>query len=201
MNKGKLAIFFSIIFICIAVFALRYTNIFDNRQPKNIVIQSGDYVVGKNIREGTYDVIVLHGEVKFMQMKMREGDRWLAVQLRRGEHVYVEGKGKVRLKPSRFEKIERGRNDIYQINHSGFYLVGKQIPEGTYIITYTSHDIKGKPFVQLLSSNRDVIHTYDFQNSRDKYYKVVCEKGQILEVHKNLFAESKHVVVILKKNE
>ncbi|KFZ42356.1 hypothetical protein CS060_07440 [Anoxybacillus flavithermus] len=201
MNKGKLAIFLSIILLCIAVFTFQYTNIFGDKQLKQIVIQSGDYVVGRNMGEGIYDVIALNGQVKFMQMKMNEGDRWLAVRLRHGEHVYVEGDGKVRLQPSRFEKIEERGDGIYQIKHSGFYVVGRQIPEGEYIITYLTKNTEEKPFVQLLSSKRDVIHTYDFQNRKDKYYKVVCKKGQILEVYKNLFAESKHVLVILKKNE
>ncbi|ACJ35151.1 hypothetical protein [Anoxybacillus flavithermus] len=200
MNKGKLAIFLALFFMCIAAFVFQYTNIFDDNQPKQIVIQSGDYVVGRNMDEGMYDVIVLNGQVKFMQMKMNEGDRWLAVRLRHGEHVHVSGNGKIRLKPSPLEEIERGGDGIYRIKHSGFYFVGRQIPEGEYILTYVSKNAQEKPFVQLLSSNRDVIHTYDFQNSKDKYYKVVCKKGQILEVYKNLFAESKHVLVILKKN-
>lgn len=47
-----------------------------------------------------------------------------------------EGSGEVELTPAEFNPIKPSAN-IFTIQHSGSYEVGKQIPAGKYSLTYT----------------------------------------------------------------
>ncbi|AIM15974.1 MULTISPECIES: hypothetical protein [Neobacillus] len=201
MNKFKCTIFIFIVVICSLIIAYPYItdliNSYKNIDPEEMTIKSGEYIVGEDINQGIYDIEVISGKIKFMQRELSIKDKILGVKLNNGEHVEVEGKGRVKLSPANFEAIEMSKSGQYEINHSGFYKIGLQLPEREYILSYTGKTEKEKPFVQILSSNnRDVLNTYDFQDKES--YKVFLKKGDILEINKCLFFESDSIVINLK---
>ncbi|MED1440530.1 hypothetical protein P4U24_01590 [Aeribacillus composti] len=200
MNKFKFTIFIFIVVICSFIIAYPYITDFINRykevEPKEMTLKSGEYIVGEDMNQGIYDIEVINGKIKFMQKELSAKDKILGVELTNGEHIGLEGKGKVRLSPANFETIKISKAGQYEIHHSGFYKIGLQLPEGEYILSYAGKTEKEKPFVQILSSNREVLNTYDFEDKKN--YKIVPKKGDILEINKCLFFESDSIVINLK---
>lgn len=201
MSRIKTIIFILIIVICLSIIGYPYLDNLiskDKDMAKEIKLTKGEFVVGKDINQGLYDIEVVDGEVRFMQRELSKRDKVLGIKLNRGEQVLVEGEGKVNMSPASFNKIDL-KSDKYEINHSGFYKVGLQIPAGKFVLRYSGSVEKEKPFVQILSSNREIINTYDFTNKDS--YEITLKENDILEVNKFLFFESNSVIITLESND
>lgn len=198
MSRIKTIVFILIIVICLSIIGYPYLdNIIskDKDMAKEINLTKGEFVVGKDINQGLYDIEVVDGEVRFMQRELSDRDKILGIKLNTGEKVIIEGEGKVNMSPASFNKINL-KSDKYEINHSGFYKVGLQIPAGKFILSYSGNVEKENPFIQILSSKREIINTYDFTN--EKSYVITLKENEILEVNKFLFYESESLIITLE---
>ncbi|MFB1049997.1 hypothetical protein [Paraliobacillus sp. JSM ZJ581] len=198
MNRIKTIVFILIVVIFLSVIGYPYLNNFiskDSNMAKKINVTKGEYVVGKDINQGLYDIEVIGEEVRFMQRQLSDRSKILGIKLNTGEKVMIVGEGKVNMSPASFNKINL-KSDKYEINHSGFYNVGLQIPAGNFILSYSGNVEKEKPFVQVLSSKRNIIKTYDFTNK--KAYEITLKENEILEVNKFLFYESESLIITLE---
>nr|WP_309100365.1 hypothetical protein [Fredinandcohnia onubensis] len=199
MNKFKLTIFILIIAITILFLGYPYVkNMTDNNAPTTIELVKGNYKVGEDISPGNYDIDVIEGDLTFIQRQLSHNDKILGITLNRGENISLDGEGKVKLTPANFNKLEEIKTNEFHITHSGFYKVDEQLPEGEYLVTYTGlKEENEKPFIQVLSSKKDVLKSYQFEKSDS--HTIQVKKDQILEVNKFLFVEAKELTIILKK--
>lgn len=198
MSRIKTIVFILIIVICLSIIGYPYLdNIISKNKDmaKEINLTKGEFVVGKDINQGLYDIEVVDGEVRFMQRELSDRDKILGIKLNTGEKVMIEGEGKVNMSPASFNKIN-SKSNKYEINHSGFYKVGLQIPAGKFILSYSGDAEKENPFIQILSSKREIINTYDFTN--EKSYVITLKENEILEVNKFLFYESESLIITLE---
>ncbi|RLQ94887.1 hypothetical protein [Falsibacillus albus] len=211
MTKGKKAIFLIIaaaglVSIIMSVYPI-LMSFFNGGatfvdEASNITIGPDKYIIGKDIDPGVYDVDVLEGRLTFMQRQLSKQDKVLGLRLNKGEHVDVNGKGKIKLSPAGFKQVSMGEDGKYDFPHSGFYQVGKQIPEGEYVIFFTDtgqekNKDNEKPFVQVLSPKGKILQSYNLKGSGTT--TVALKKGQTLEIEKFLFHESTNMIVSLKK--
>lgn len=209
MSNFKKFVFMGLIVLFIGFLGSKYLiKIIKSNNPtflnsaKEVTLTNGDYMVGKDLNAGFYDIISLSDEVSLMPVKLSKGDKIVGHRLEKNEHALIEGDGKVKLIPAEYDPITLNKNKEYRINHSGKYIVGKQIPEGRYIISYQiigNEKIKNKPFVQILPGyGKNTLNSLTFE--KKKSYAIELEIGNILEVHKSLMEEYDSVVILLKPN-
>jgi len=92
----------------------------------------GEYVVGKDFKPGFYDIKANdENGVTFAGYKLRENEEVLALQFWDKNKISIAGQGKVQLIPAKFEKLNKQGND-YFLAKTGYYMVGEELPEGTY---------------------------------------------------------------------
>jgi hypothetical protein len=197
MTKEKRILFVALLFIlgCFLLYQLFFKqtllNFKDRNQEKNpaeeVTLSKGLYLVGDKIKPGFYDVFYESGKVSFNGIELSEGDVLLNEQIYSETEVEVEGKGKVRLEPSDFHALKPNDKGQIIINHSAEYVVGTDIPSGTYSFELKGTKQTNKPqvFVQILSSfnTKDSGRTYDFI-SFNKQQEVKLSKGEFMEVNK-----------------
>ncbi|MBN8194044.1 hypothetical protein JI667_17995 [Bacillus sp. NTK074B] len=168
-----------------------------NDKATEIELDRGVYTVGDEIEPGFYDIISQNDHIQFMQRELSKGDKVLGIKLHVDEKISVQGKGAVTLVPASFDKIESTKGNEYVITHSGFYDIGKQLPEGEYQLSYSSEtDYKEQPLVQILKPNGDILHSYYFDG--EEQYTIHLKEENTLEVNKFLFTEAQNVEVKLK---
>ncbi|WNB92536.1 hypothetical protein [Bacillus sp. NEB1478] len=205
MNNFKRVLFISLAVLFIVFIGTPYLlKIIKNQNPalmnsaEQITLKRGDYIVKKDIEPGFYDITALTDNVSFMPFKLSKGDQILGLQLDKNTHVIIEGKGKVKLSPAKFETLKKPENE-YVIDHSGNYLIGRQIPEGQYKISFnitSNKKIKEMPFIQLLPGyGKDPIKSLTFEKKSTQ--DIQLQTGNVLEVHKSMMEEYDHVVITL----
>lgn len=200
MKSFKITVFLIIVFVSVAVIGYPYVQSWmGNHMDKasEIALDRGVYTVGDEIKPGFYDIISQSDHIQFMQRELSKGDKVLGIKLHVDEKVSVQGEGVVQLVPASFDKIESTKGNEYVITHSGFYDIGKQLPEGEYQLSYSSEtDSKEQPLVQILAANRDVLHSYYFE--KEEQYTIYLKEENTLEVNKFLFTEARNVEIELK---
>ncbi|MFG6497021.1 hypothetical protein P8610_16795 [Fictibacillus sp. UD] len=209
MSNFKKFVFIGLIILFVGFLGSKYLiKIIKNNNPtflnsaKEVTLTNGDYMVGKDLNAGFYDVISLSDEVSFMPLKLSKGDKIVGQRLEKNEHALIEGSGKVRLLPAKYEPLTLNKNKEYRINHSGKYIVGKQIPVGRYNISYQikgNEKINNRPFVQVLPGyGKNTLNSLTFEKKLS--YDIELKTGNLLEVHKSLMEEYDSVVILLKPN-
>lgn len=206
MNNFKRTLFILIIVLFLGFIGTKFLlTILKNDNPslmnsaEEITLSKGDYLIGHDLEPGFYDVEALSDNVFFMPVKFSKGDQILGQRLEKNSHTFIEGKGKVRLSPAKYEVLTINENNEYVIKNSGNYMVGKQIPEGKYKISYYVKDgkkVNKNPFIQVLPGYGE--NTLDSTNFQEKdSYNVYLKIGYVLEIHKSLTEEYNGVVFIL----
>lgn len=162
------------------------------------VLQQGEYKVGEDVPEGSYDV-TFSGSSIFQGKEFGRQDEVKAIPFLEGELLYVEGEGKVHLTPARFEKLQLMNGQRYSITHSGFYQVGRQLGAGSYILHFNGDKEKdGAAFAQIFDAEKTVLETYSFQDKAE--HTVELEEGTFLQIEKNPLKENNGLEIILEKN-
>ncbi|MEW5552123.1 hypothetical protein ABGT22_19660 [Peribacillus frigoritolerans] len=211
MSKLKLVIFILLVVVFFVVIGPSFIlNKIKNINPTNpvtkivnptkeYILSSGDYIVGKDIETGLYDVESLSDNIHFNSFAISKGQKLINQDLTNNSHVSIKskGKGRIKLSPAKYEKLPKVGNN-YQIEHSGYYIIGKQIPSGKYIISYTikNSSLKNKkPFIQVFTEFRgNPLKTYQFSK---KEYNLSLEDGNVLQVKKTFDKEEDNIIVRL----
>ncbi|MBU8690440.1 hypothetical protein KM918_24370 [Priestia megaterium] len=207
MTKTKTTIFILIIVACIAIIGYPFVkNLIKNDDPlssntaEQVTLSKGDNIVGKDLQPGFYDVKASSTKLSFMGIELSENDTLLGQYFDNEEHVIIEGNGNVKLSPAKFNTLSSSKGGKYLIQHSGFYIVGKQIPQGDYKLSYFTKNKKTvdtKPFIQVLPKyGGNPLQTIQFEKKEN--YDITLKEGNILQVSKNLFEENNNIVVELK---
>ncbi|MFH0346686.1 hypothetical protein ACHADS_09005 [Bacillus vallismortis] len=203
MDKGKYAILLIIILLFIIIICVPYIKDFVKsadplkfNDAESITLNNGDYIVGKDINSGIYDIEVLTKEIEVFGKKLDEGDLLLGFRLSDNEKLIINGNGRVKFSKASFDKLKKIKKQ-YIINHSGQYIVGKQIPTGTYKVSY--RDPKGElnrnPFIQVSKTiGKDIITSFNINN---KNQMIKLENNNILLIAKTMDQEHNYVEIIL----
>lgn len=143
MTKTKFVIFIALTVITLLLFLVpKGIQYLKSQNPEllntaeSIKLQAGEYTVGKDIKVGIYDMQVTKGSLSYYSTRLSKGDEIIGINLLDANKLYFEGSGEVELTPAEFNPIKPSAN-IFTIQHSGSYEVGKQIPAGKYSLTYT----------------------------------------------------------------
>ncbi|EAD5841563.1 TPA_asm: hypothetical protein GZK45_07530 [Listeria innocua] len=206
MTKTKLGIFIALAVITLLLFLVpKGIKYLKNQNPEllntaeNVKFQAGEYTVGKDIKVGIYDMQVTKGSLSYYGTKLSKGDEIIGINLLDANKLYFEGNGEVELTPTEFNPIKPSAN-IFTIEHSGSYEVGKQIPAGKYSLTFTiDKSSKKKPFIQILPSYADDART-EIQFETKQEYDINLKTGEILTVSKTKSEELDNMTILLKKN-
>ncbi|MBC1998432.1 hypothetical protein IA759_06220 [Listeria marthii] len=205
MTKTKLGIFIALAVITLLLFLVpKGIKYLKNQNPEllntaeNVKLQSGEYTIGKDIKVGIYDMQVTKGSLSYYGTKLSKGDQIIGINLLDANKLYFEGSGEVELTPAEFLPIKSSAN-IFTIEHSGSYEVGKQIPVGKYSLTYIAdkNSIE-KPFIQILPSYADDARA-EIQFENKQAYTINLKAGEILTVRKTKSEELDAMTILLEK--
>ncbi|MEC0348012.1 hypothetical protein [Peribacillus frigoritolerans] len=204
MDKGKYIIFIIIILLFVFIIGVPYINdlikskdALKFNDAESITLNNGNYIVGKDINSGIYDIEVLTQEIEVFGKKLDEGDQLLGFKLSDDEKLIINGKGSVKFIKASFDKLKKN-NKQYIINHSGQYIVGKQIPTGQYKVSYS--DPKGEiskqqPFIQVSKKiGKEIITSFNINN---KSQMIKLENDNILFIANTMNQEHNYVEIIL----
>ncbi|WP_141603786.1 hypothetical protein [Terrilactibacillus laevilacticus] len=205
MNNFKKIVFIIIAGVFVFAFGGSYIiNTIKKSNPRvlnsaeSITLSSGTYTVGKDVKPGFYDIESLNGKIHFSAYVLNKGDKVLNNELYDQSKINVEGKGKVKLSPSKVNAIHLNKGK-YAIIHSGYYIVGKQIPKGSYTLSYSTKDkdnIDEKIFVQKLKELRgNPLNVYLFKHKNR--YKINLENGNVIQVIKTLKDDQMDIIINL----
>lgn len=206
MTKTKFVIFIALTVITLLLFLVpKGIQYLKSQNPEllntaeSIKLQAGEYTVGKDIKVGIYDMQVTKGSLSYYSTRLSKGDEIIGINLLDANKLYFEGSGEVELTPAEFNPIKPSAN-IFTIQHSGSYEVGKQIPAGKYSLTYTiDKSSKKKPSIQILPSYTDDARI-EIQFETKPAYNINLKTGEILTVSKTISEELDTMTVLLKKN-
>ncbi|PAF36242.1 hypothetical protein CHH58_13405 [Terribacillus saccharophilus] len=196
MNKGKLVLFSVLLLIIVSflIYQIFFSNQFlsvEDRSVKNnpaqkMSLTNGTYLVDEEIEPGFYDIYYESGSVTFRDIILSEGDIILNEPINSGTEIEIEGQGKVTLKPSSFDAIDKNENEL-EIGHSGSYLAGKEIPPGDYNIKLSgdSKNVNPQVFIKVSSSlsSDDNSQSLDITSFKDNK-NITISEGQFLEINK-----------------
>lgn len=206
MNSFKRSLFITLlVFFLIFMGYLLLVKKIKNDNPtfmnsaEEITLKQGEYIIGQDLKPGFYDIDSLSDNVSFMPVKLSKGDKIVGQKCEKGTHVYIKGKGTVKLSPAKYKSLAVDNRNEYTILHSGNYIIGKQIPAGKYKITYSNKnkEIIEKPFIQVLPGyGENPLKSIDFRKKDNDVINV--QIGDIFEVHKSLTEEYDDVFIKLK---
>ncbi|WP_271006343.1 hypothetical protein [Listeria seeligeri] len=205
MTKTKVGIFIALAVITLLFFLVpKGVKYIKNQDPEllnaaeSIKLQSGEYTVGEDIKVGIYDMQVTKGSLSYFDTKLSKGDKLVGMELLDDNKIYFEGSGEIELTPAEFTPI-KSSDDIYSVEHSGSYKVGKQIPAGEYSLTYTADKKRSeKPFIQISPSYADDARV-DIQFENKDTYDIDLKSGEILTVKKTKSEELDAMDILLEK--
>ncbi|MFL6978321.1 hypothetical protein R7M47_11860 [Bacillus inaquosorum] len=206
MNKFKTTVFIIIALVFVSYFGYSFvmsniekSNPMAVSKAKNYTLSEGEYKAGDDIKPGFYDIEALDDNMVYKSIKLTKNDKLVNQDIPDQSILIIEGKGNIKLSPAKSEKVAK-QNDTYNIVHSGFYVVGKQIPAGKYEVSYITENNKKtttKPFVQVLPEFRGTPKkSINLEN--DKSYSITLDKGNILEIKKTMFEEDNNIKIKLK---
>ncbi|CAM4290311.1 hypothetical protein C1909_09980 [Listeria ivanovii] len=205
MTKTKVGIFIALAVITLLFFLVpKGVKYIKNQDPEllnaaeSVKLQSGEYTVGKDIKVGIYDMQVTKGSLSYFGTKLSKGNKLVGMELLDDNKIYFEGSGEIELTPAEFTPIKPS-DDIYTIEHSGSYEIGKQIPVGEYSLTYIADkNSSEKPFIQISPSYADDARV-DIQFENKDTYDITLKSGEILTVKKTKSEELDNMDVLLEK--
>lgn len=149
---------------------------------KEIILSQGDYKVGKDIKPGYYDIICIDGKISFSNIWMYKKEKLLNQPIEDNTLITIEGQGKLKFIPAKFSPVSKGHQS-YIIQHSGYYLVGKDIPEGFYQFIMSKNSgleaIGIYLFSDLNSDNNSEI--YELTKAK-RIQNVKLDKGNLLDI-------------------
>lgn len=202
MSKSKKIIFFIIVIMSIIIiFHDRVPRLFkkSNIKVKEMTLSEGGYVVNKDIAEGYYDIEVIEGDISFNKRLMSKGSKIISEQFMNKNFILVEGTGKIKIVPAKFDKLILV-NGLYKISNSGNYKVGGCIKSGKYKLTYNCNDTEyenKKPLIQILSAkDNSIVNSYNFEETNS--YNISLNESEILQVNKGLFEDYKNYYILLE---
>lgn len=198
MNVKKI-VFFALLFVAVTLFFLPILkeNLLKQKVKEGITVKEGEYEVGKDIPKGSYDFKVT-GDLVIQGKSFYNGSHFKAMPLREGEIISIEGKGNLHMEPAQYKKLSTTKEQQYVIVDSGYYLIGKQITPGDYLITYEGEGESDKvPFVQTIDNDSNVLKTLDFKNGRQ--ISVELHNNTVLQIEKTMMDEIADLKVILEK--
>lgn len=205
MTKTKAGIFIALVVITLLFFLVpKGVKYIKNQDPEllnaaeSVKLQSGEYTVGEDIKVGIYDMQVTKGSLSYFDTKLSKGDKLVGMELLDDNKIYFEGSGEIELTPAEFTPI-KSSDDIYSVEHSGSYEVGKQIPSGEYSLTYTADKKSSeKPFIKISPSYADDARV-DIQFENKDTYDIDLKSGEILTVRKTKSEELDDMDILLEK--
>lgn len=205
MTKTKVGIFIALAVITLLFFLVpKGVKYIKNQDPEllnaaeSVKLQSGEYTVGKDIKVGIYDMQVTKGSLSYFGTKLSKGNKLVGMELLDDNKIYFEGSGEIELTPAEFTPIKPS-DDIYTIEHSGSYEIGKQIPVGEYSLTYIADkNSSEKPFIQISPYYADDARV-DIQFENKDTYDITLKSGEILTVKKKKSEELDNMDVLLEK--
>ncbi|WP_048627472.1 hypothetical protein [Listeria ivanovii] len=205
MTKTKVGIFIALAVITLLFFLVpKGVKYIKNQDPEllnaaeSVKLQSGEYTVGKDIKVGIYDMQVTKGSLSYFGTKLSKGNKLVGMELLDDNKIYFEGSGEIELTPAEFTPIKPS-DDIYTIEYSGSYEIGKQIPVGEYSLTYIADkNSSEKPFIQISPSYADDARV-DIQFENKDTYDITLKSEEILTVKKTKSEELDNMDVLLEK--
>ncbi|HAE62305.1 MAG TPA: hypothetical protein DCG38_08250 [Eubacteriaceae bacterium] len=120
-----------------------------NTAREAILTSGKTYEVGEDIEPGYYDVIYLpyanDYRVIFRGISLSKDDKLLNMPLNRGDEFTLivedknsESKAKLKFAPSSFDDFELDEQEQFTLSHTGYYVVGDDLPAGEYEVQLTS---------------------------------------------------------------
>ncbi|MCM3225967.1 hypothetical protein [Terribacillus saccharophilus] len=199
MDKKKYAIFaiFALVFIVYFGYSYYKSNL-SAPEAEHVTLKEGNYTVGKDIQAGIYDINIKSGETEFRGQTVDKGDKLIGIELYSEETFDISGKVEIEFSPTSYTNVEEN-DDIYTINHSGNYIVGKQIPPGTYSIKFNNPDsvnLELAPFIQISENiGTGIISSVELQKNKDELIEM--KSDNVLFVSKSMNEEYNKVSVEL----
>jgi hypothetical protein len=209
MSKFKILIFVALVAVFTSVIVVPFIfNSIKSANPtlvnsaKKVILHRGEYSVGKKVKPGFYDIEALSDNVTFNSIKLTKKDKLVAFEMFDKSQIKVKGAGNVKLSPAKFKSLKQNERSEYVIEHSGYYIVGKQIPKGMYELKYHTKNgekVTKAPFIQVLPKFRESPLS-SFQLKENKIYNLNLGKnGNILQVNKTMFEENNEIIISLKQ--
>ncbi|MFD2616031.1 hypothetical protein [Terrilactibacillus laevilacticus] len=208
-NKKILAAFLIIVFIgvfsyhyVIERFAVSSLTRTEGRNPAHQkILGSGNYVVGKGIDQGYYDIQVIEGNLVVSGDELEANNTLHAIPYWNNNKIWITGKGKVEFSPSSFSRLKK-EDDHYIISESGYYVVGSEIPSGKYQIILTDSTIPVDVFIDIKNNKNESYKSIQWDKKKKAHSHILyLKKGFQLYVDKK--DEGNHqaekVKIILKE--
>ncbi len=199
MDRSKYIIFGVIILIplLVIVYPLIHDSINKNSTSiiTTITLPKGEYVAGKDLDTGYFDIEALNNNVSFNSVPLNKGEYILGEKFEKSEHIIISGSGKIKLTKAKFAPLKKD-NGVYKILYNGFYQSGKQLPEGIYELRRQTENTTTQPYVQILSEKGDIVKAY--QINSHVTYQIELKKYSVLEVRDILHHNNGNDLLLLK---
>lgn len=163
--------------------------------------QDGEYVVGKkgkDLQPGFYDVRVLNSDkANFAGWNLNEKDKLHAIHFSNNNKFGIF-EGQVELTPSTFQKLEKV-DDYYTISHSGYYVVGAEIPVGKYEFILDGNTVPLNTFIDVEFQGKETRQSIQWDNKKNaRANSINLKKDAIIYVDKKDTKDNQRDEIVLK---
>ncbi|QTL52608.1 hypothetical protein [Priestia aryabhattai] len=207
MTNIKRILFIFIIFALMFIFAynmffsklqldLKNRNTVDN-PAKEITLNTGTYMAGKDVKPGYYDITSISGSIVYNNISVNKGGSILNYPVQDNTSQDIQGNGKLKFKPSKFQQLRKDKSNEYIVDYTGFYLLGKELPPGRYEVLSHSDN------VQIFLYESDDMSTINKNLTLEKSNKeeINLYKGNLMFIQIKNHTSNDNPVVLLYKGK
>mgnify|MGYP001038448861 CR=1 FL=1 len=207
MTNIKRGIF--IVIILVLAFLLIYSMFFSKQKldlknrntvdnpAKEITLPIGTYTAGKEIKPGYYDVTSTSGSMIYNNISVKKGESILNYPVQDNTSQDIEGHGKLKFTPSKFQQLHKDKPNKYAVDYTGFYLLGKELPPGRYELM--SHSNSGQVYIYESEDMSTINKSFDLKTQDKK--NINLYKGNLIFVQINEHTSNNHPVVLQYKGK
>ncbi|MGX9161940.1 hypothetical protein [Priestia megaterium] len=175
---------------------LKNRNTVDN-PAKEITLSTGTYTAGKEIKPGYYDVSSTSGSIKYNNISVKKKESILNYPVQDNTSQDIEGHGKLKFTPSKFQQLHKDKSNKYTVDHTGFYLLGKELPPGRYELVSQSNS--GQVYIYESEDMSTINKSFDLK-TQDKN-NVNLYKGNLMFIQITEHESNDHPVVLHYKGK
>ncbi|MBO9164094.1 hypothetical protein ACA593_05220 [Lactiplantibacillus pentosus] len=135
---------------------------------------------GKDFQPGYYDVAVKSGRV-YVNGFLGSGQTFQNVLYASGNHLNFTGHGETKLTPARFKAIQFNSGRAILTNTFGNYMAGREMPVGSYQITWSSQRQSQGSLVISIQSGAKVRRSIDLSANKSITFKL--NETEILSIN------------------
>lgn len=175
---------------------LKNRNTVDN-PAKEITLNTGTYMAGKDVKPGYYDITSISGSIVYNNISVNKGGSILNYPVQDNTSQDIQGNGKLKFKPSKFQQLRKDKSNEYIVDYTGFYLLGKELPPGRYEVLSHSDN------VQIFLYESDDMSTINKNLTLEKSNKeeINLYKGNLMFIQIKNHTSNDNPVVLLYKGK